>query len=128
MKTFKVTEKATGDIKFQYDSEAAIEWNEYPFSLYDHTEFPYVEPGSPPAPVPSSTPLTKLQFLRRFTQNERIAMRAAASQSAAMYDYMALLELAEEVVLSDPDTMMGVQMMEMAGIIGAGRANEVLYG
>lgn len=70
--------------------------------------------------------LTKLQYLRRFTQQERINIRNAASASPELYDYMALLDLAEEIDLSDPDTIAAVTMLEMAGLIAEGRAAEIL--
>jgi hypothetical protein len=42
-------------------------------------------------------------------------------------DYMALLELAQEVDTNDPDTQAAVQMLEAAGLIAAGRGVEILY-
>lgn len=70
--------------------------------------------------------LTKLEYLRRFTQEERIAIRAAAKQSAQLEDYLSMLELAQDVTLSDPDTQGAVQMLEHAGLIAPGRAAEIL--
>ena len=70
--------------------------------------------------------LTKLQYLRRFTQQERINIRNAAGSSPELYDYLAMLELAEEIDLDDPDTVGAVNMLEMVGLIAAGRADEVL--
>lgn len=128
MFTYHVKDKASGTLRYTYNAEEPINWNEFPFTDYDHIETPYTAPDAPPMPVVAPVILTKLQFLRRFTQAERITMRAAASASAEMFDYMELLRLAEEVVLNDPDTIAGVTMMEVAGIIGAGRAQEVLNG
>jgi acyl-CoA synthetase (AMP-forming)/AMP-acid ligase II len=72
------------------------------------------------------TALTKLEYLRRFTQAERIAIRAAAAQSPVLDDYMQLMELATEVDTSDTDTVTAVRMLEQAGLIAAGRADEIL--
>lgn len=127
MFTFIVTRTATGEEVYRYDAEAPIPWNEFPFSEYTHTETPYVDPNTPPQPtLPPHVRLTKLEFLRRFTLNERILMRAAAQQSPQMYDYMAMLEMAEEVFLDDPDTIAGVTYLEQLGLLATGRATEIL--
>lgn len=70
--------------------------------------------------------ITKLSYLRRFTSQERVTIRAAAKTEPVLEDYMALLELSEEVNLDDPDTIAAVNMLEMAGLIAAGRAAEIL--
>lgn len=72
------------------------------------------------------TKLTKLEFLNRMTSAERIAIRAAAAQSPAIHDYMAMLDAAQDVDLTDPRTIGGVQALEAAGLIGEGRAAEIL--
>lgn len=130
MYTFYVIDKTTRQLAFKYDAEAPIEWNEYPFALYDHEPHPHenAEPPPPPPPAPLHMRLTKLEFLRRFSQAERIAMRNAAAQSPEMHDYMAMLELAEEIFLDDADTVAGVTLLESVGIIAPGRATEVLSG
>lgn len=129
MFTYHVIEIATGELKFVYDAESPIEWNEYPFSLFNHEEHPYAPPVvTPPEEGPKHIRLTKLEFLRRFSINERIALRQAAQASPQVYDYMALLELAEEVFLDDPDTVGGVEFLEQIGLIGVGRAAEILNG
>ena len=70
--------------------------------------------------------LTKLEYLRRFTSAERVAIRAAAKMEPVLEDYMSLLELAEEINTQDSDTIAAVQMLESVGLISAGRANEIL--
>lgn len=68
--------------------------------------------------------LTKLQFLRRFTAAERIAIRA--SSNPVIVDFMQLLDLAQDVRLDDADTVAGVNYLEQLGLIGEGRAAEIL--
>lgn len=68
--------------------------------------------------------LTKLQFLRRFTAEERIAIRT--SLNPIIIDFMQLLDLAQDVRLDDPDTMGGVAYLEQQGLIALGRAAEIL--
>lgn len=128
MYTYQVKSKATGDLVFVYNAASPIEWNQYPFTSYDHIETPYVDPSVPPPPPPSNTTLTRVAFLRRFTQDERIAIRTAAASSPAVQDYMNLLELAEDVSLADPVTIGGVQALETSGILATGRAAEILNG
>jgi hypothetical protein len=73
-----------------------------------------------------ATRLTKLAFLNRFTADERIAIRAAAAQSPAIADYLAMLDAAQDVDLTDARTVGGAAALEAAGLIGAGRAAEIL--
>lgn len=72
------------------------------------------------------TQITKLAFLNRFTSDERIAVRAAAAQSPAIHDYMEMLDAAQDVDLLDARTIGGVQALEAAGLLGEGRAGEIL--
>lgn len=77
-------------------------------------------------PLPEARVLTRRAYLGLFTQEERVAIRVAAGSSPELYDYLAMLELAEEIDLDDPDTVGAVNMLEMVGLIAAGRADEVL--
>ncbi len=70
--------------------------------------------------------LSKLAYLRRFTGEERVTIRTVAKTNPVLEDYMALLELSEEISLDDPDTIAAVKMLEGAGLIAAGRAAEIL--
>lgn len=88
--------------------------------LYDGATF------APPAPVVLPKILTKVQYLKRFTQAERIAIREAAKTSAVVNDYVQLLDASSDVDLADEDTVAGAQQLESAGLLAAGRAAEVL--
>jgi hypothetical protein len=125
MATYKVLDKVTGAALYEYAADAPINWNEFPFTDYDHVLQPAVT--ATPA-TPNNTVITKLAFLRRFTQAERITLRGAAAQSPALADYMAMIDMAQDVTLSDPDTVAGVKMLEAAGLIAAGRTQEILNG
>lgn len=72
------------------------------------------------------TQLTKLAFLNRFTPEERIAIRAAAEQSPAIHDYLEMLDAAQDVELTDPRTIGGVQALEASGLLAEGRGAEIL--
>jgi hypothetical protein len=127
MPVFRVIRKSDGLTVYAYHADIAIEWNGMEFATHDHVE------EAPEAPavidgVVTGRTLTKLEYLRRFTADERIAIREAAKVNPMLEDYMALMELATEIDTSDADTIAGVQMLEVAGLIAAGRANEVLNG
>ena len=77
----------------------------------------------PPPPV---RVLSKVAYLKRFTQTERINIRAAAAVNPVVDDYVQLLNLTNEVDLDDPDTVGGVNALEAAGLLSAGRAAEIL--
>lgn len=70
--------------------------------------------------------VTKLAFLNRFTQPERLTIRTAAKSSVAIEDYMAMVTEAKWIDLSRADTRAGVQAMETATLLAAGRALEIL--
>lgn len=84
-------------------------------------------PPEPAANRPAAV-LSRLEFLRRFTQAERQAIRSARAQSVELDDFMFLLEIAETVRLDNDDVMAGLAMLEGAGLLAAGRASEILSG
>lgn len=81
------------------------------------------EPPSPPPPVPSWTPL---EFLERFTRQERAAIRAAALQSDDLADWLDLLRASTEVRADDARAVAGLQALADAGLITAARRDEIL--
>jgi hypothetical protein len=72
------------------------------------------------------TNITKLEFLNRFTAEERITIRTVAQTNPAIADYLAMLDAAQDVSLIDARTIGGAQALEAAGLIGEGRAAEIL--
>ncbi|MFN8995572.1 MAG: hypothetical protein ACK5X3_18160 [Pseudomonadota bacterium] len=85
-----------------------------------------VEPPPPPPPVVDE--LHKVDFLRLFTQAERIAIREAAKVNPLIADYQDMLDATDKPRLSDPDMQNGVPLLELAGLIGLGRAAQILAG
>lgn len=84
-------------------------------------------PPVPPPPPPVDE-LNKVDFLRLFTQAERIAIRAAAKVNPVVEDYEDMLNKAPTVRLSDPDIQAGVPLLEAAGHLTPGRAAQILAG
>lgn len=87
--------------------------------------FPYTPPPPPPPPVDE---LNMVDFLRLFTQAERIAILEAAKTNAYVADYQNLLNATDRPRLSDPDMQVGIPLLELGGLIGPGRAAQILAG
>ena len=132
MKTFLVIDKATGQEVYRYTIDAAgpivfAETDVFPPSGFRQEEvLPEVPPKQPV--YGGQRVLPRTDFLRLFTQAERMAIRTEAKQNAVLEDFMALMDSNPTTNLDDPDTVAGVTLLEQAGLIGAGRAVEILNG
>ena len=126
MTTYAVTDKSTGDLAYQYQADAPIEWSGMEFATHDHTAQAEVTPEGDIVGTVTGRVMTKLEFLRRFTQAERVAIRTVAKSNGQLEDYMAMIDLAQEIDTADADTKAGVQMLELVGLIAEGRAAEIL--
>lgn len=84
----------------------------------------------PAAPAPELRQITRLAFLSRFSDAEAIAIDLASIgetvQAATMRRYMSKVTAATFIDLDRDDTRTGVQALETAGLLGSGRALEVL--
>jgi len=76
--------------------------------------------------LPGGNILTRLQFRNRFTQAEKVAIYTAAEQVIAIKVWLDDLMVVEFVDLTAPETIAGVQGLEQAGLLAAGRAHEIL--
>ena len=115
-----VQDRITGTVVYAYGSDTPDHFGTYPLETYNHVKSVEV------VPEPTSNIVTKLEYLRRFTQSERIAIRSASTQAPELADYLAMLEIAQDVTLDDPDTVAAANMLETAGLIAPGRAAEIL--
>ena len=70
------------------------------------------------------TIITKYQFLARFSMTERVAIRA--STDPIVNDFMKILEVVENIDVTNQDTINGVQYLVYAGLITPARAGEIL--
>lgn len=82
-------------------------------------------PGTFVNTVPAST-LTKLEYMNRFTDAELAAIYTAAKAVVEIEIWLEKFKATTEIDLSDPRTVSGVQALEGAGLIAAGRAQEIL--
>ena len=81
----------------------------------------------PPEVVESEDKLlTKREFLKRITPEEYVNIKNAASTNPYVDYFWQMYTMSEDIDLSHPDTIQGVQMLEQFGVIGAGRASEIL--
>lgn len=78
------------------------------------------------AAAPESMKITNLAFENRFTRDERKAIRRAASTDEDVQDFMSLAAKATHIDLSLQQTIESVHALEQMGLIGEGRAAEIL--
>jgi hypothetical protein len=74
-------------------------------------------------PVESNA-LSTLEFLKRLTPPERIAIRASTNPMVNDFRYM--LENTQSIHLDNADTVNGTYYLETCGLIALGRASEIL--
>ena len=73
------------------------------------------------------TKFTQLDFLKRFTEEEEIAIYTAAEQSILVRVWLDKFKMAKDYIdITDERTISGIRGLEAAGIIGVGRAEEIL--
>lgn len=74
--------------------------------------------------------LTRKAFLARFTDDEAVgidlASIGATREAAQVRRYLSLVNVADHIDLADEKTRTGVQALEAAQLIGAGRALAIL--
>lgn len=75
---------------------------------------------------PASMKVTRLAFKQRFTTEERLAIRAASAVNPLVYDFQDLVDSATYIDLERKDTVLSVNALEQMGLIGEGRAAEIL--
>lgn len=87
-----------------------------------------VRPPLPEATAPRR--ITRLAFLSRFSDAEAVAIDLASigatPQAAGMRRYMSKVNAATYIDLDRADTRAGVQALEAAGVLAAGRALQIL--
>ncbi len=85
----------------------------------------FVAPPAPPVETPAPvTNMSRLDFLKRFTSDERIAIRA--STDPVILDAQEMLGLAEFIDVSDPYTVQYVNYLASNGFITQDRVAQIL--
>ncbi len=70
--------------------------------------------------------LTRLEFMQRFTLQERKDIRTAAKSNKDVEDMMQMLEIASFIDVNRADTIAMVNALESAGLLVSGRAAQIL--
>ena len=70
--------------------------------------------------------ILKIDFMRRFTPEERVAIRTAAQTDQVLVDIEELLRAAQKVRLNHPDTIYGINYLVSVGLLTQARADEIL--
>ena len=77
-------------------------------------------------PIQFVPPLSKYNFLSRFTQEEKEAIFSQENTNIKIKIWLEMFRAAQNIDLKDQTTIDGVTALETAGIIAAGRAAEIL--
>ncbi len=70
--------------------------------------------------------ITKLAFMNRFTMEELAAIYTAAKTEVLVEVFLDKLKLAEEVNLTDAQTISGLQALAVSGLLTEARVQEIL--
>lgn len=123
MSNWVIQNRETGEVVYAYVADFPDHSNIYPFNTYNHIQ-------KVDAPVTIIREISGVSYLRRFSQEERIAIRTAAESSPVLDDYLKLLDATIQqggiVSLDDEDTVKAVNLLEQYGLIAEGRALEIL--
>lgn len=82
--------------------------------------------GNPGAAAVQPRHITAYALKARMTSVERIAIRTAAASTAAVADWVDLADSARYIDLDLAATRAGVEALETAGLLAAGRAAVIL--
>jgi hypothetical protein len=136
MKHFRITEVATGNKVYDYIADELMWFAAWPEGEYAQEEIVDPAPPEPPG-YAGSWHITKLAFRNRFTQAEKVAIEIAGldnpsaplqarAQAAALRASQQDVAVATFIDLKRADTRAGVQALESAGLLAAGRATAIL--
>jgi hypothetical protein len=136
MATFQAINLETSEV-FQYEADTPQEIHRGEGWRLDQV---FVSEASPDDPPPDPRKyggrrrLSKLEFIDLLTDTEYVTILAAAKESVQIEAWIRKMELATpeddgtSINLDDPRTQGGVQALELIGLIGEGRAEEILNG
>lgn len=72
--------------------------------------------------------LSRLAFLNRFTNEELVTIYSVAKSNVQLEVMLDKLKAAEYINVGDAEVCAGINMLEQAGLIAAGRSAEILKG
>jgi len=80
----------------------------------------------PASIVPPKTAFTHLEIMARFTMEELASIYTAAKTTAGVEVWLDMFKLAQEINVTDPQTISGLNSLEAAGLLASGRAAQIL--
>lgn len=132
MTTYTVIRKSDGAEVHRYGSDAPVEWVGMEFATHDHIQLAVpVAPGT--GPIVGPRRLSKLGFVGRLGADFATILTVAKS-SVEVELFVRMLDWATpdpdgtSVDLDDPRVIYALNNLETAGVIGVGRAQEILNG
>ena len=125
MNTYTVTLKATGQEVYRYANQTPVEWAGMEFATHDHTAQPaeVIE-----QPATEARAWDRIDYLRRLTMAERMAIRALAETDPVVADIVDLQRNAAVIRSNDPDLLMALDYLTAVGVLAVGRKGEILNG
>jgi len=76
--------------------------------------------------MPPTPPMSKLDFLKRLTFAERVAIETAAETDAEVRVVKQSLLAADEIKVDDPEMIVGIGLYVNKGLIASSRITEIL--
>lgn len=139
MPTFNVHEISTGKLVYQFESADLKIWDLYPESDYAYSIAAAGTENKNESVYGGRRILTKLEYRRLFTFEERMAIDAFTSeylnvpqlsdeQKSAIRTSLQDYADAQEINLDDADTIKGIGLYAQFGLIAQERFAEVLNG
>lgn len=124
---YEIIDKVSGEKVDRYSADSPIEWPGMEFATHDHVAVvEFTQQGD--IVGAASRVYDPVEFLRRFTPEERKSIWASQSLNADLDDGIKLLMKATSIHNDDPDVIHIVTMLESAGLLASGRASEILNG
>jgi hypothetical protein len=129
MTIYQVTRKSDGVDVYRYAADAPVEWGTMGFDTHTHTPIVQDAPANPQGP----RRLTKLAFIGKIG-SEFAGILTAAKTNVQVELFVRMLDWATpdpdgtSVDLDDPRVVDALTTLEAAGLIAAGRAQEIRYG
>ena len=126
MTIYQVTRISDGVDVYRYAADAPIEWDTMEFDTHTHTPIVQDVPATPQGP----RRLTKLAFIGRIG-DEFAGILTAAKTNVQVELFVRMLDWATpdpdgtSVDLDDPRVITALDTLESAGLIAAGRAQEI---
>jgi len=96
------------------------------YAVMDTETGKLVSISTTPPDAPKSRTMSHFLFMKRLTQEERLAITSMENTQPLIKDWAKMLTMAGEISLDDPDLVQGLYGLEAMGIIATGRAQEIL--